>query len=108
MADDKVAARPRTLAEGEMSAQEFAARFGEGIRAARQSRSWTQVKLAEAAGLSSNYVARLERGELSASLFVAFQLCTALESDVVTIFNAARGGLLARNRPIKPRFVRVP
>jgi transcriptional regulator with XRE-family HTH domain len=41
-------------------------------------KGWTQVQLADAAGLSSNYVARLERGELGASLYVALRLAEAL------------------------------
>ena len=60
----------------------FAVVVGEGVRRARQSRGWTQVQLAEAAGLSPNYVARLERGELGPSLFVACQLCDTLGIDV--------------------------
>jgi transcriptional regulator with XRE-family HTH domain len=52
----------------------FAAVVGEGVRRHRQAAGWTQVQLAEAAGLSPNYVARLERGELGPSLFVAHQL----------------------------------
>ena len=35
-------------------------------------------ELAEAAGFSSNYIARLERGELGPSFFVASQLCSTL------------------------------
>lgn len=48
-------------------------------------RGWTQARLAEVAGLSPNYVARLERGELGPSLFVANQLCEALGIDVDTL-----------------------
>ncbi|HEY1955234.1 MAG TPA: helix-turn-helix transcriptional regulator [Polyangiaceae bacterium] len=63
---------------GEADSHEFASTVGERIRVARQQRGWTQVELAEAAGLSSNYVARLERGELGASLFVAMRIAEAL------------------------------
>jgi predicted transcriptional regulator len=49
----------------------FAAVVGEAVRRHRQGLGWTQVQLAEAAQLSPNYVARLERGELGAALFVA-------------------------------------
>ncbi len=107
MTQDKSGRRPRSTTEGALTSEEFAARFGEGIRAARQSRAWTQVQLAEAAGLSSNYVARLERGELSASLFVAHQLCLALDSDVVAIFNLPRSGLLVGARASKPRVAKL-
>jgi transcriptional regulator with XRE-family HTH domain len=61
---------------------EFASSVGERIRLARQHKGWTQVELADAAGLSSNYVARLERGELGASLFVASRLADALGTTV--------------------------
>ena len=40
-------------------------------------------ELADASGLSSNYVARLERGELGASLFVAMRIAEALENRPV-------------------------
>jgi transcriptional regulator with XRE-family HTH domain len=60
----------------------FAAAVGESVRRARQARGWTQVQLAEAAGLSPNYVARLERGELGPSFFVANQLCETLDINV--------------------------
>jgi len=71
--------RPPPRAEDPKS---FAADVGDAVRAARQVRGWTQARLAEIAGLSPNYVARLERGELGPSLFVANQLCEALGIDV--------------------------
>jgi len=69
--------------------EEFTATVGESIRAARQERGWTQVELAQASGLSPNYVARLERGELGPSLFVAHQICEALEMDLDALLNPA-------------------
>ena len=51
---------------------------GEGIRKARQEHGWTQAHLADQARLSPNYIARLERGELGPSLFVANRICDAL------------------------------
>jgi transcriptional regulator with XRE-family HTH domain len=64
----------------------FAAVVGESLRRHRQAAGWTQVQLAEAAGLSPNYVARLERGELGASLFVAYQLSRTLGISVRDLF----------------------
>jgi len=58
----------------------FNAVVGEGIRRSRQGHGWTQAFLADQAGLSPNYVARLERGELGPSLFVANRICEALTS----------------------------
>jgi transcriptional regulator with XRE-family HTH domain len=63
----------------EHDSHRFSASVGERIRVARQQKGWTQVELAAAAALSSNYVARLERGELGASLFVAAKLAEALD-----------------------------
>jgi ribosome-binding protein aMBF1 (putative translation factor) len=62
----------------EVDSHDFASGVGERIRVVRMQKGWTQVQLAEAAGLSSNYVARLERGELGASLYVALRLAEAL------------------------------
>lgn len=60
----------------------FNANVGDTIRRARQALGWTQAFLAEQAGISPNYVARLERGELGPSLFVARSICEALGISV--------------------------
>jgi ribosome-binding protein aMBF1 (putative translation factor) len=65
---------------------------GEAIRRARQEHGWTQAFLAEQAGLSPNYIARLERGELGPSLFVAHRICEALSIDVDTLVSPAGAG----------------
>jgi transcriptional regulator with XRE-family HTH domain len=67
----------------------FAAKVGEAVRRARQGHGWTQAELANHAGLSPNYVARLERGELGPSLFVANQLCEALGTDLDSLLHSA-------------------
>lgn len=61
-------------------------------------RAWTQAELAEHASLSSNYVARLERGELGASLWVAHRIARALGTSL--------DALLA-NQPVAPALVRT-
>lgn len=75
---------------------------GEVIRRARQGHGWTQVMLAERAGLSANYVARLERGELGPSLFVAHRIALALGIgiDALVTPTGAPGGA---RRPGKQR-----
>jgi len=50
------------------------------------------------AGLSPNYVARLERGELGPSLFVANQLCEALGIDVDALLRPAAPMRTTRRR----------
>jgi transcriptional regulator with XRE-family HTH domain len=76
----------------------FAAGVGEAVRRARQSLGWTQAQLAEFAGLSSNYIARLERGELGPSLFVADQLCTTLGIEIDQLLGAAPAQRSGRRR----------
>jgi transcriptional regulator with XRE-family HTH domain len=66
----------------------FAVVVGESVRRHRQSVGYTQVQLAEAAGLSPNYVARLERGELGPSFFVAHLLARTLGVGIGELFDA--------------------
>lgn len=56
------------------------------------------MELAEAAGLSSNYVARLERGELGPSLFVACKLAEAFGLNVDALVGPAEQGSGKRRR----------
>jgi ribosome-binding protein aMBF1 (putative translation factor) len=65
----------------------FAANVGDALRKVRLAREWTQAQLAEAAHLSANYVARLERGELGPSFFVAHRLADALGVDVASLLD---------------------
>lgn len=66
---------------------------GEAIRRARQEHGWTQSQLAEKSGLSPNYIARLERGELGPSLFVANRICEALGIELPSLVEpSATGG----------------
>lgn len=73
---------PKVVAKTPEAVQEehlaFNAMVGDGIRRARQEHGWTQAFVADKAGLSPNYIARLERGELGPSLFVANRICEAL------------------------------
>ena len=53
---------------------------------------WTQAFLAEQARLSPNYIARLERGELGPSLFVANRICEALDIDLEVLVGPPAAG----------------
>src|SRR4051812_2228740 len=75
--------------------QAFNTVVGEGIRKARQEHGWTQAHLADQARLSPNYIARLERGELGPSLFVANRICEALAIDLEVLV-AQPGGAATR------------
>jgi transcriptional regulator with XRE-family HTH domain len=65
---------------------------GDAIRRARQEHGWTQAFLAEQSGLSPNYIARLERGELGPSLFVANRITEALQMDLDALVAPAGTG----------------
>lgn len=82
-------------------ADAFTHAVGEAIRRARQERGWTQVELAEKADLSSNYVARLERGEVGPSLFVAQKLCEALDTDLDALTAPPRARNTTKKRAVR-------
>lgn len=81
----KIDSARRAGSEVSTDPNEFAITVGGSIRSARQGLGWTQAQLAESADLSVNYVARLERGELGPSLFVASRLASALGVPLETL-----------------------
>jgi transcriptional regulator with XRE-family HTH domain len=79
----------------------FNTTVGEAIRRGRQEHRWTQAFLAEQAGLSPNYVARLERGELGPSLFVASRICDALGIEIdVLVAGQSRAKTATKRRAL--------
>jgi transcriptional regulator with XRE-family HTH domain len=52
--------------------------FGKVLREYRTKKGWSQMKLAQEAGLHLNALGNLERGERSPSLRTVFVLCRAL------------------------------
>jgi transcriptional regulator with XRE-family HTH domain len=85
-----VASTPTPTPEPESLSRAFTEQVGDAIRSARRTREWTQAELAARAGLSSNYVARLERGELGPSLWVAHRLVTALGTTIDALLGGVR------------------
>jgi XRE family transcriptional regulator, regulator of sulfur utilization len=59
--------------------------FGQSLRRLRTARGWSQERLAEAAGITLNYVGNLERGEQGPSLHILVRLSRALGIDVPTL-----------------------
>ncbi len=41
--------------------------IGKNLKTARLNKNWTQVELADKAGINSNYYAKIERGDISPS-----------------------------------------
>lgn len=54
------------------------ARFGAVVRQLRESRGWSQEKLAEHADLNRSYLGEIERGDAIPSLATIAKLATAL------------------------------
>ncbi|HVJ94219.1 MAG TPA: helix-turn-helix transcriptional regulator [Labilithrix sp.] len=81
----------RASTDGQNDHRVFNATVGEAIRRSRQEHGWTQAFLAEQAGLSPNYIARLERGELGPSLFVAKRICSALSIELEVLVTPTPG-----------------
>ena len=63
----------------------FALSCGQRLRALRLGRGWTQKGLGARAGVSENYVPRVERGELVPSLQIAVALARALGVSVARL-----------------------
>jgi transcriptional regulator with XRE-family HTH domain len=59
--------------------------FGQALRRRRTEREWSQEQLAEAAGITLNYVGNLERGEQSPSLNILIRLARAFEISVAEL-----------------------
>ncbi|MEO7496249.1 MAG: helix-turn-helix transcriptional regulator [Massilia sp.] len=52
--------------------------FGIGVRQLRESRGWSQEKLAEHSTLNRSYIGEIERGDVIASLATVAKLAAAL------------------------------
>ena len=59
--------------------------FGQSLRRLRLEHDWSQEQLAEAAGVTLNYIGNLERGEQGPSLHILVRLALAFEIDVPTL-----------------------
>lgn len=103
-----MAAKKKVIAmDPDAISRAFTERVGYAIRIARTTREWTQAELAERAELSANYVARLERGELGPSLWVAHKLAMALGTSIdALLVNAKVAPPVARTKFAKSRAAR--
>ena len=70
--------------------------FGETLRQFRTERRWSQERLAEAAGITLNYVGNLERGEQGPSLNVLLRLARALDLAPSALLTAFHDDVLRR------------
>lgn len=64
----------------------LAERFGKEVRARRKARAMTQAQLSEAAGLSEDWLRRIERGAGAPSFDALDALADALSCSVADLF----------------------
>ncbi len=64
--------------------------FGDKVRSLRGDRKLTQVRLAELAGVSEEWIRRIERGEASPSFETVEALALALQARPVELFDDGR------------------
>ena len=59
--------------------------FGKRIREVRKSKGISQERLAEMAGIDRSYMGNIERGEKNITLKKAYEVCDALELDLIEL-----------------------
>ena len=76
---------PRPSAQDSRLTVERCTAFGERLRQLRRWRRLSQVALAERAGLSTSYIARLEKGRISPGLIRVWDLADALDLTLLDL-----------------------
>jgi transcriptional regulator with XRE-family HTH domain len=82
-------------------ADQIARMIGERIRSARHAKAMTLGALSKAAGLSTPFLSRLERGETSTSIANLIHIATGLGIQLYSLFESARPA------PVPPQYVLV-
>src|SRR5690606_6371367 len=75
-------------------------RFGRHVRSLRRARGQTQDQLAERSALSADTIRRLEHGSFSPSLETLRKLCTGLDLQLSTLFEAFELGARSESREL--------
>ncbi len=70
--------------------------FGDGLRRMRKARGWSQEVLAERAGLATDYLGFVERGENVPTLTVILKLARALDVDAAELLSEFTRSALRR------------
>lgn len=82
-------ARARAV-PSETAQERFLATFSAAVQHARRVRGHTQVALAALVGIAPNTLARIERGELCPSVFIAQRLAAALAVPLESLTSPPR------------------
>lgn len=67
------------------------------VREVRTARGWTQLELAEQAGVSRKTVNTIENGSLNPSILIALKLARALETPADALFRLTAGAATSRS-----------
>jgi len=83
--------RPRTPKPptGETPPDDLQALFGQRLQAERIKQNKTQLDLAEAAGLTHQYVSKIEDGQINVTLDTMKKLATVLDHEVSELLRRA-------------------
>ncbi len=83
--------RPRAAKPGQAEPLpgDLQALFGQNLRIARVKQNKTQAELAEAAGLTPQYVSKIEDGKINVTLDTMKKLATVLHSNVSDMIREA-------------------
>lgn len=65
----------------------FDRKFGQFVKKKRERRGWSQADLAGKVGNNFQNISRLERGEISPTLFWCFKLADAFEENLTDLLN---------------------
>jgi XRE family transcriptional regulator, regulator of sulfur utilization len=65
---------------------DIAKKLGERIRNIRKEKDWSQEKLGEIAGLHTNYVGQIERGEKNLTIESIEKICNGLNISLEELF----------------------
>ncbi|AVX21339.1 Helix-turn-helix [Carboxydocella sporoproducens DSM 16521] len=68
------------------SSEEIIRKIGEGVKHEREKNGFTQIELAEYAGLHYNYIGNIERGEKSIRVVSLYKICKALGISLSDFF----------------------
>jgi len=74
------------LVRGVVMESSIAVKLGANIKLHRQTKGWTQERLAESIGSTPSYIGRLERGEQNVKLQTVEKISVALEVDTHLLF----------------------
>jgi transcriptional regulator with XRE-family HTH domain len=75
--------------------------IGANVHRIRTQRGMTQEELAEAAGVSTGFIKKLERGKTNVGVIALVQIANALEVSPASLFRKATLPEVKRGRPPK-------